>query len=191
MPYVTEELWHALPGTEGDVCVADWPTVPRGAGNKEAEARVNLLKDVVGAVRSLRSEMNIPPQRKAPILIRADGPEAEILRRQQELLQLLGKAETVTVGPDVKKPSVAAAGVVRNHEIFLPLAGLIDLENERKRLERELERVLREFDQSRKKLQNEDFLGKAKKDVVEREQAKFDALGQTKEKLERNLEVLR
>jgi valyl-tRNA synthetase len=191
MPYLTEELWHALPCTEGDVSVAGWPTVPRGAGNREAELRVELLKDVVGAIRSLRSEMNIPPQRKAPVLIRADGPDAEILRRQQALISLLGKAETVAVGPDVKKPPLAASGLARNHEIFLPLAGLIDLETERKRLEKELARVLREFDQSRKKLQNEDFLGKAKKDVVEREQAKFDSLGQSKEKLERNLEVLR
>jgi valyl-tRNA synthetase len=191
MPYITEELWHALPGTEGDVCVASWPTVARGAGNKEAEARVSLLKDVVGAVRSLRSEMNIPPQRKAPILIRAEGPDAEILARQEDLISLLGKAEGVTVAPDVKKPRLAAAGLARGHEIFLPLEGLIDLDTERKRLEKELARVIKEFDQSRRKLQNEDFLGKAKRDVVDREQAKFDALGQTKEKLERNLEVLR
>jgi valyl-tRNA synthetase len=191
MPYLSEELWHALPGTEGDVCVAPWPTVPRGAGNKEAEARVNLLKDVVGAVRSLRSEMNIPPQRKAPVLIRADGQDAEILRRQQDLISLLGKADSVTVGPDVKKPALSASGLARGHEIFLPLAGLIDLDVERKRLEKELVRVLKEFDQSRKKLQNEDFLGKAKREVVEREQAKFESLSQTKEKLERNLEVLR
>jgi valyl-tRNA synthetase len=191
MPYMTEELWHAFPGTAGDICVAEWPTVPRGAGNKEAEARVELLKEVVGAIRSIRSEMNVAPQRKASVLIRASGEDADALQRMHGLLELLGKADTLTVGPDVAKPRIAASAVARGHEIFLPLEGLIDLDVERRRLEKEMERVGREFDQSRRKLQNEDFLGKAKKDVVERERAKFESLGQTKEKLERNLEVLK
>jgi valyl-tRNA synthetase len=90
----------------------------------------------------------------------------------------------------VAKPKVAASAVVRSHEIFLPLEGLIDVEVDRARLRKEYERVLREFDVSRRKLQNEDFLGKAKKDVVDREREKFEALGFTKEKLEKNLEVL-
>ena len=81
--------------------------------------------------------------------------------------------------------------VVRSHEIFLPLAGLIDVAVERQRLQKEYERVVREFDVSGRKLRNDDFLIKAKKDVVEREREKFEGLGATKEKLERNLEVLR
>ncbi len=191
MPFLTEELWHALPGTEGDVCVAEWPAVPRGAVHRDAEARIDLLKDVIGAIRNLRSEMNIPPQRKAPVLIRAAGPEADVLRRQHDLILLLGRADSLTVGPDVAKPHIAASAVVRHHEVFLPLEGLIDLDMERKRLEKEYEKVRRDFEQSSRKLQNEDFLAKAKKDVVERERAKCETLGATKEKLEKNLEVLR
>ena len=79
---------------------------------------------------------------------------------------------------------------MRKHEIFLPLEGLIDVETERKRLEKELDKVMRDFDQSMRKLQNEDFLGIAKKDVVEGERVRFEALGGTKEKIEGNLEVL-
>ncbi len=191
MPYLTEELWHALPGTDGDVCVAEWPVVQRGVARRDAEARIELLKDVIGSIRNLRSEMNIPPQRKAPVLIRASGEEGDALRRQHDLIMLLGKADSLTVGPDVAKPEIAASAVARSHEIFLPLEGLIDLVMERKRLEKEYERVMREFDQSSRKLQNEDFLAKAKKDVVDRERSRFEALGVTKEKLERNLEVLR
>jgi valyl-tRNA synthetase len=91
----------------------------------------------------------------------------------------------------VHKPEVAASAVVRQHEIFLPLAGLIDVDVELKRLQKEYERVLREFDITRRKLQNDDFLGKAKKEVVDREREKFETLGSTKEKLEKNLEVLK
>jgi valyl-tRNA synthetase len=191
MPFLTEELWHALPGTEGDVAVAEWPVPARGASHPEAEARIALLKEVVGAIRNLRSEMNISPARKAAILIRAAGPDAETLRRQRDLILMLGKGESLEVGPDVAKPSVAASAVVRSHEIFLPLTGLIDVELERQRLQKEYERVVREFDVSRRKLSNEDFLGKAKREVVDRERGKFETLGETKEKLERNLEVLR
>jgi valyl-tRNA synthetase len=190
MPYLTEELWHSLPGTEGDVIVAPWPVPPRTSHAAEAEARIALLKEVVGAIRNLRSEMNIAPARKAPIRIRAAGPDAAVLEGQRELILLLGRGESLEVGPTVAKPKVAASGVVRSHEIFLPLEGLIDVEVERSRLRKEYERVLREFDVSRRKLQNEDFLGKAKKDVVDREREKFEALGFTKEKLEKNLEVL-
>ncbi|HYJ33187.1 MAG TPA: valine--tRNA ligase [Candidatus Binatia bacterium] len=190
MPFLTEELWHSLPGTEGDVIVAPWPVPARGASHPEAEARIALLKEMVGAVRNLRSEMNIAPARKAPIRIRASGPDAAVLEKQRDLILLLGRGESLEVGPDAAKPKVAASAVVRNHEIFLPLEGLIDVEVERARLRKEYERVLREFDVSRRKLQNEDFLGKAKKDVVDREREKFETLGTTKEKLERNLEVL-
>jgi len=191
MPYITEELWHALPGTKGDICVAEWPVPPRGAANTSAEAKIALLKEVVGAVRNLRSEMNISPARKAPILIRATGHDADILREQRDLITLLGRGESLEVGPQVQKPDVAASAVVRNHEIFLPLMGLIDVDLELRRLQKEYDRVLKEFDVSRRKLQNDDFLGKAKTDVVEREREKFETLGTTKEKLERNLEVLK
>jgi len=190
MPFLSEELWHALPATDGDVCVAEWPAPARTA-NKEAEAKVELLKEIVGAIRNLRSEMNIAPARKTPVLIRATGPESDLIRDQAEMIALLGKADRLEVGPTVKKPAVSASTVVRGHEIFLPLVGLIDVETERKRLERELDKVLRDFDQSMRKLQNEDFLGKAKKDVVDRERTRLESLGATKEKLERNLEVLR
>jgi valyl-tRNA synthetase len=191
MPYLTEELWHALPGTQGDVCVAEWPVPLRGAANPSAEGKMALLKEIVGAVRNLRSEMNISPARKAPILIRAQGHDADVLREQRELIALLGKGESVEVGPQVQKPDIAASAVVRNHEIFLPLMGLIDVDVELKRLQKEYDRVLKEFDVSRRKLQNDDFLDKAKTDVVERERSKFETLGTTKEKLERNLEVLK
>ena len=190
MPFLTEELWHALPGTVGDVTVAEWPVPARGASQPEAEARMALLKEIVGAIRNLRSEMNIPPARKAPILIRASGADVETLRRQRDLILLLAKGDSLDVGPDVAKPKITASAVVRQNEIFLPLEGLIDVGLERQRLQKEYERVLREFDSSRRKLHNDDFLAKAKKEVVEREREKFVSLGDTKEKLEKNLEVL-
>ena len=149
-----------------------------------------LLKEIVGAVRNLRSEMNIPPARKAPILIRSSGADAETLRRQRDLILLLAKGETLEVGPDIAKPKIVASAVVRQNVIFLPLEGLIDVGLERQRLQKEYERVLREFDSTKRKLQNDDFLAKAKKEVVEREHEKFVSLGDTKEKLEKNLEVL-
>jgi valyl-tRNA synthetase len=191
MPYISEELWHALPGTDGDVCVAPWPVASRGASNPAAEEQVALLRDVVGAIRNLRSEMNIPPARQVSVRIRAEADDASSLQAMRDLIQLLARVDGLEIGTDVKKPEVASSAVVGRSEIFLPLTGLIDLDAEVKRLQKEYERVAREFDLSHRKLQNEDFLGKAKKDVVDRERGKLEALGVTKEKLERNLEVLR
>jgi valyl-tRNA synthetase len=191
MPYISEEMWHALPGTDGDVCVAPWPVASRGASNPAAEEQVALLRDVVGAIRNLRSEMNIPPARQVSVRIRAEADDASSLQAMRDLIQLLARVDGLEIGTDVKKPEVASSAVVGRSEIFLPLTGLIDLDAEVKRLQKEYERVAREFDLSHRKLQNEDFLGKAKKDVVDRERGKLEALGVTKEKLERNLEVLR
>jgi valyl-tRNA synthetase len=134
--------------------------------------------------------MNVAPARKAAILIRASEPDATTLRHQHDLILLLGKGESLEVGPDVAKPKITASAVVRQHEIFLPLEGLIDVGVERQRLQKEYERVVREFESTHRKLQNDDFLAKAKKEVVEREREKFESLGETKEKLQRNLEVL-
>ena len=103
----------------------------------------------------------------------------------------LARIENLTLSRDASRPAVAASAVVRGAEVFLPLAGLIDLDKERQRLVREADRLLSELDHSRKKLHNQDFLGKARPDVVERERHRLVELEETLDKLKRAQETLK
>jgi len=96
-----------------------------------------------------------------------------------------------TIGPEVQRPGVAAAAVVRGVEVWVPLAGLIDIEGERARLNRDLDKVLGDLEGTKKKLMNQDFLAKARPDVVQREKDRLELLDQTVSKLKRALEALR
>jgi valyl-tRNA synthetase len=125
------------------------------------------------------------------VVVRADVRVTALIDANRELLAPLARIESWTVGPDAVRPGVAAAAVVRGLEVWLPLAGIIDLEAERMRLAREADRVLHDLESTRRKLQNQDFLTKAKKEVVERERQKLEQLEETVAKLQRAEQALR
>ena len=191
MPYITEEIWQAIPHDGESITVAAWPKAKKVWFDVAAEADLGLLMDLVVAVRNLRSEMNLPPGRGVPVVVRADARVTALIDANRELLAPLARIESWTVGPDAVRPGVAAAAVVRGLEVWLPLAGIIDLEAERMRLAREADRVLHDLESTRRKLQNQDFLTKAKKEVVERERQKLEQLEETVAKLQRAEQALR
>jgi valyl-tRNA synthetase len=135
--------------------------------------------------------MNLPPAKMVPVVVRADGKQSERIRASRDLLGPLARVDQWTISPEATRPGVAASAVVRGMEVWLPLAGLVDLDAERMRLAREADRILGELENTRKKLMNQDFLTKAKKEVVERERAKLEQLEETVVKLKRAEEALR
>jgi valyl-tRNA synthetase len=191
MPFLTEEVWQALPHQGESLTISPWPKPKRALFDTAAEADMSLLMEVVTAVRNLRAEMNLPPQKGVSVVVRADERAAALIVANRELLSPLARVESWTVGPDATRPGVAASAVVRGMEVWLPLAGIVDLDAERLRLAREADRVLGELENARRKLMNQDFLTKAKKEVVERERQKLADLEQTVAKLKRAEEALR
>ena len=193
-PFVTEEIWHHLYkiGTsESDHALmqAEWPTVKKELINESLETNMERVQEVVYSIRNIRSEMNVPPDRKANVMVKVDHKNlAKILEDNKDHIINLGKVEDFKIRMRIKKPDHAASAVIKDAEIFVPLEGLIDLEQERLRLEKELSKVTAFLDKTNKKLSNEDFLKRAPKNIIEKEKTKREDYQRMVEKLSKNLE---
>ncbi len=195
-PFVTEEIWHHLyeiESSESDHSLmhADWPKVQKETINASLETTMEKIQEVVYSIRNIRSEMNVPPAKKANVMVKVDHKElAHILEQNKDHIINLGKVENLKIGMRMKKPDHAASAVIKHAEIFVPLEGLIDLEQERLRLEKELSKVTSLLDRTNKKLSNEDFLKRAPRNIIEKEKTKRDDYKKMVEKLNKNLEEI-
>ncbi len=173
MPFITEEIWQHLPAHGVTIMKAQWPAVRTDMINLEAEHDMEALMEVTKAIRHIRGEMNVPPGRKAEVLIAApEDATRTILDKGIEYIQQLAGAEIKLFPVLAKTPEQSAHAVTRGVEIFVPLRGLIDVDKEIARQEKELASVKKELDRMRGKLSNPGFLSKAPADVVEKEKAR-------------------
>ncbi len=195
-PFVTEELWSQMAarlpeiGTE-HVTTAPWPVHDPSWMDEDLEAAMRQVFDVIVAIRTVRSEMKIPPARAIDCLIRVDVPR--LLRNLQayaENIRILGKIETLTIASDLKKPTPSASAVIRDAEIFIPLEGVIDLEGERSRLQKELDHNTLQLEKISRKLGNPDFLQNAPPEVIAKERAKRENFEMIVARINANLEQL-
>jgi valyl-tRNA synthetase len=135
--------------------------------------------------------MNVKPARRADTIIKTDSPELqELLEKNRHYIIQLGKVGRLEISPEAQKPQHAASAVVRGAEIYVPLEGLIDLEIEKSRLEKEMERLNEQIDKTARKLSNKDFTDKAPTEIVEREKAKQQEYQEMLDKIVKNLESL-
>jgi valyl-tRNA synthetase len=172
MPFITEEIWQRLPHQGVSVMVAAWPKSESSLHFPQAVETMQVLMEITREVRNIRSNYNIPPARRLPLVLRTSGePHQAILEPCEAYLKSLARLSRLTWGQDVIKPAVAATAVVKGIEVYVPLEGLIDLREEQERLRRELAKVEQSLDRVTKKLTNEEFLGKAPPVVVSRERA--------------------
>jgi valyl-tRNA synthetase len=206
MPFITEEVWHKLPGAQGSIMTAPFPEPDPGLNNPEAEAQVRLVIDTIMAERNLRAEMNIPPASPVELIIYSRGNKPlSTLADFTDIISLLGKVSTLHLNPDFPRPTASAATVVslpdlisrhepggaKSLELVMPLAGVIDFREEERRLNREMDKLSREIAQAQKKLANEDFLAKAPPQVVGKEQERLQACIEKLAKLKAHQKRLR
>jgi valyl-tRNA synthetase len=152
---------------------------------------MTTLMDVTREVRNIRSTYNIPPARRLPLTLRTTGPAQDrLLESAQGHLASLARLSRLTWGQDVAVPAVAATVVVRNLEIHVPLEGLIDLTEERERLNRELAKVEQALERVSRKLANPDFVGKAPAAVVSQQRAAQAELQDARATLQESLKRL-
>ena len=191
MPFMSEEVWQAIPHDGELVATAAWPRARRAWFDAAAEREIAFLQELVVAVRNLRVENNIAAGRRVPIVVRGTPAQLQLVEQLRAQIMPLARIETLTLARDGSRPPVAASAVVQGAEVFLPLEGLVDLDRERERLVREADKLLSDLENARKKLRNQDFLRKARPEVVERERVRLAALEETLEKLKRAQESLR
>ena len=192
VPFVTEEILHQLTADKSKTLTfGPWPQVDVSFRDDQLEASLKQIQDVVTAVRSIRSELNVPPGKKSDLYVRTDNPAlADLLKKHVEYFRSLARVENLNCGTDVKKPPLSASAVISGAELYVPLAGLIDLESEKARLQKSLEELRGHLERVSKKLANADFRANAPKDVVEKERAKKEDFQERIEKLNRNLEQI-
>ncbi len=170
MPFITEELWQALDERKKgeSISTSEFPVFNEELINEEAEEKIELVKGIVTAIRNIRGEMNIAPSKKVDALITTNS----LTDLQKTYIKSLSKVENLLTGEELQKPSVSASAVVSGINIFVPLEGIIDLEVERNRLDKEINRLQNLLNGVNKKLSNENFLNRAPAEVVEKEKAK-------------------
>ncbi|AXI40245.1 valine--tRNA ligase [Bacillaceae bacterium ZC4] len=173
MPFITEEIWQHLPHQGESITIASWPVVRQELSDEKAANEMKLLVDVIRSVRNIRAEVNTPMKKQVDMIIHAHSEEVKNqLEKNRSYLERFCNPSSLTIDTNIEAPDKAMTAVVSGAEVFLPLEGLINVEEEIKRLEKELEKWNKEVERVQKKLANEGFIKKAPKEVVEEERAK-------------------
>ncbi|SHM63581.1 valyl-tRNA synthetase [Caldanaerovirga acetigignens] len=191
MPFITEEIWQHLPHEGRSIMVSAWPEY-RPDWQFEDAVNMQLLMDAVRGIRNIRAEMNVPPSKKAKAVVRTgDAKTHELLRQNIEIIKALAKVSEADFIPEGNPaPGKAMSCVIRGAEIFIPMEGLVDLEAEVARLQKEKSDLEKEIASVRKKLSNHNFLAKAPKDVVEKEKQKEKDYLDILKRIEARLKIL-
>lgn len=183
MPFITEELWHQIRSRKAgeSICASDFPAVDESKIDKQAENDMLMLQALITAVRNIRGEMQIHPSQLIDIHLKSGSFNPEY----GDYIKRLAKVGNIVAGADIAKPKMSASAVVKDAEVFIPLEGIIDIEVEKKRVEKEILRLQGALEGIEKKLSNPSFVDRAPADVVEKERQKkadwSDQLGKLKQ----------
>ncbi|MDQ0156139.1 valine--tRNA ligase [Robertmurraya andreesenii] len=173
MPFITEEIWQNLPHQGESITVAKWPEVSPELTDHDAAAEMKLLVEIIRSVRNIRAEVNTPLSKKIKMIVKVkDDRVLHTLEKNRSYIERFCNPEELQVGKDVPTPDKAMTAVVTGAEIILPLEGLINIEEEIARLEKELDKWSKEVERVQKKLSNEGFVKKAPEKVIAEERAK-------------------
>ncbi|GMC01679.1 valine--tRNA ligase [Enterococcus thailandicus] len=173
MPFVTEEIWQHIPHEGTSLVVANYPVVRPEFDDETASKGMEVLKELIRAVRNIRSEVNTPLSKPITLLIKTTDPKIDqFLVENTNYIERFCNPEELVISSEITAPDLAMSAVLTGAEIFLPLAGLINIEEEIKRLEKELAKWTGEVKRVQGKLGNERFVSNAPDDVVEAERAK-------------------
>jgi valyl-tRNA synthetase len=192
MPFITEELWERRSGKpaagEELLCLATWPSF-KGLADKPADKEIGWLIALVSEVRSVRSEMNVPAGAKIPLVLVSAGKAVRSrAETYEEIIKRLARIEAVSFAKT--PPKGAAQIVLADATAALPLAGVIDMDAERARLEREIEKAEAEIAKVDARLANTDFVAKAPPEVIEENRERKAAFEATVKKLKAALKRL-
>ena len=173
MPFVTEEIWQHIPHQGTSLVVADYPVVHPEFNDETASKGMEVLKELIRSVRNIRSEVNTPLSKPITLMIKINDPKTgQFLTENTSYIERFCNPEELTISSEIVAPDLAMSAVLTGAEIFLPLAGLINIEEEIKRLEKELAKWTDEVKRVQGKLGNERFVANAPEEVVEAERAK-------------------
>ncbi|MGM9653814.1 MAG: valine--tRNA ligase [Butyricicoccaceae bacterium] len=189
MPFITEEIWQALPHEGPSIMVSKWPEADERLYFPAEEQEMEEIMAAIRAVRNRRSEMNVPPSKKAALIIATQKPA--LFAQAEPFMKRLAWASQVTVQQQAPADvSGMVTCVTQAAQIYMPLSELVDLDKERERLQRELDNALNMVTRTEGKLKNESFVSRAPEAVVNAEKEKLEKYRQMAAKLQDNLKAL-
>lgn len=174
MPFITEEIWQALPHNGKSIMTALWPQYNYEYMDTTAEEQMTTIMDSIKAVRNMRAEVNVPPGKKSEVILQIASPAMQgVIKQYEQYFKSLASAESVIILEiGAEKPKNAMTAVVSGLEIYLPLKGLIDVEKETARLTKEYEALEKEGSRIAGKLSNPGFIAKAPPEVILKDREK-------------------
>ena len=190
MPFITEEIFCNLQDKEESIMISDWPEFSDEYDFAEEEEAVETIKETVRAIRNVRSEMNVPPSKKATVfVVSEDANIRDIFKKGEVFFATLGYASEVIIQEDKTGIDDSAVSVViPNANIYIPFAELVDIDKEIERLEKEVERLDKELARVNGMLSNENFVSKAPEAKINEEKEKKAKYEQMKEQVVTQLE---
>ena len=195
MPFITEEIWQQVApraGVEADtIMLRPYPAAGDGAGQDAAVADIEWVRQFILGIRQIRGEMDISPGKLLPVILQnSDAADATRADTYLPLLQRLGRVESIAVLEDDQEPPAAATALLGDLRLLVPMKGIIDVDAERGRLEKRIQRVKTDLERTRGKLDNENFVNNAPSDVVTKEQQRAVEFANTISQLSEQLEKL-
>jgi len=191
MPFITEEIWQAIPksGAGESVMLAQYPT-PREewAQYAGAAAEMELVMEVIKSIRNIRGEMEVAPSKQIAAIVDCKSQESlTLLKRNETYVMSLARLSDLAIGQGIERPAEASLQVAGDVEIIVPLRGLVNVEEEEKRLNKEIAKIDKDIEFLSKKLENPSFVERAPADVVEKEREKIGEFANKKQLLEESL----
>jgi len=180
MPFVTEEIWQVLGEQRKSIMLEPYPRAEATWVDEDVASQMDFLMGTIRAIRNLRTEMNCPPGKEVKVVFHGPAEDLSFLRAQEPYLRSLARVGATDYVTSGDRPKSAATAIVGSTELYLPLAQMINLNEERARLTKEIDKAKDELSRVQKKLSNTDFLNKAKEEVVQKEREKA---GQYEEKI--------
>jgi len=189
MPFITEEIWSRIKSeSDTDIIVSQWPDFESTLVFEEDANYTVIFKEIIYKIRNIRGEMNIPPDKKASVVFKTtNNLMKKIIETESVHIQALAKVESITLDAVYQPDKTDASAVMQDLEIFMPLSGLIDVEKETARLEKEISKIKADLEKVVAKLTSESFTGKAPIEIIEKEKGKqreyLEILGKLEESL--------
>ncbi len=188
VPFVTEAIWEHM-GEEEMLINTDWPEARKEPDFSQEKEEIEVVKDVISQIRSLRAESNVDATKKIEAVLYG-GRHTDLLIQKEEIIKKLAHLSSLEIKESGSKVGNALASVVKEVEIFLPLGGMVDADKEKARLGKEVENIKKYLQTIEKKLANDGFVAQAPKEVVEKEKKKKEELMTQLKKLESQLDSL-
>ena len=183
MPFVTEEIYQELPFDRSEtpyLIGAQWPVADELSRfiDDDSERAIDLVCESITAVRSTRARYGISPKTPLDVVVKAQGADAALLEAQRSLVESMGNTASFTISADAEKPEASTVVLGSGLEVYIILAGLVDFDAERARLEKEREKLSKDEQKLAKKLSNQGFLAKAAPEIIEKDRAKHADLAE-------------